>query len=253
MTGGFTAGVTPCRDPSLGAAPSGSSISRSEIDMDPQTIVYYLTFIPAIVVAITGHEFAHARVALLFGDPTAQQEGRVSLNPLVHLDPIGLLGIIFIGFGWGKPVPVNPRLLRHPKADLLVSAAGPGANLLLALLAGLVVRIPWVLKGFDLLGVSTGAVILLGDGCADQSDVGVLQLHPLGSPRRGPCTGEPPPLQARDVVSSLQPPLWLPPAYGPDLEQLPLARLDPVAALRSSHPVFLLAAFRSVSSLASLE
>ncbi len=115
--------------------------------MNAPAVVYYLIFIPAIIIAITGHEFAHAWVALKFGDPTAQQQGRVSLNPLVHIDPIGFLGLMLVGFGWGKPVPVNAGRLRHPRADLLVSAAGPGMNLLLAALMGLVVRIPGVAEG----------------------------------------------------------------------------------------------------------
>ena len=129
--------------------------------MDLTTIIYYLAFIPAIVLAITFHEFAHARVALAFGDRTAYEQGRVTLNPLAHIDPIGLLGMIFAGFGWGRPVPVDVRQLRHPKANLLVSAAGPGANLLMAALTGLVIRIPGVLQWLGVAGALDGAKICL--------------------------------------------------------------------------------------------
>mgnify|MGYP001563524689 CR=1 FL=1 len=129
--------------------------------MELATTLYYLAFIPAIVLAITFHEFAHARVALAFGDRTAYEQGRVTLNPLAHVDPIGLLGIIFAGFGWGRPVPVDVRQLRHPKANLLVSAAGPGANLLMAALAGLAIRIPGALEGLRAAGALDGAKIFV--------------------------------------------------------------------------------------------
>ena len=129
--------------------------------MAPMTIAYYLAFIPAIVLAITFHEFAHARVALAFGDRTAYDRGRVTLNPLAHVDPLGLLGIIFAGFGWGRPVPVNVSQLRHPKANLLVSAAGPGANLLLASVVSLAIRMPWVLQGLRAVGAAEGAKLFV--------------------------------------------------------------------------------------------
>jgi Zn-dependent protease len=97
--------------------------------------------IPALLFALTFHEWGHARVALALGDDTAQREGRVSLNPLVHLDPIGTLAILFGPFGWAKPVPVNPNNFRHPRGDFLVSAAGPGMNVLLALISALLFRL----------------------------------------------------------------------------------------------------------------
>ncbi len=124
-------------------------------------MLYYVTFIPTIIVAITCHEFAHAWLALKFGDDTAQRQGRVSLNPLAHLDPIGFLGIVLVGFGWGRPVPVTASRLRHPRADLLVSAAGPGMNLLLAAMAGGILRIPGVVDGLMAAGLWSGAAVLI--------------------------------------------------------------------------------------------
>jgi Zn-dependent protease len=110
--------------------------------------------IPTIF-AITLHEAAHGYVAKHFGDYTAYQQGRISLNPLVHIDPIGtivmpiVLVLMTAGqfvFGWAKPVPVNFGNLRNPKRDMLwVAAAGPGANLCMALLWGLVFRLSSVL------------------------------------------------------------------------------------------------------------
>ena len=92
-------------------------------------------FLPALVVGITVHEFAHAWVASLLGDDLARRQGRVSLNPLRHLSPLGTLVILFLPFGWGRPVPVNPHNFKHPRWDyLLTSLAGPAANIVTAAL-----------------------------------------------------------------------------------------------------------------------
>ena len=99
-----------------------------------------------MVVGITVHEFAHAWVANKFGDPTAKMEGRVSLNPLAHLDPVGTIMFLIIGFGWGKPVPTNPHYLRHRQDELKVAIAGIVANLLVATLLAIPLRIA-MLKG----------------------------------------------------------------------------------------------------------
>jgi Zn-dependent protease len=101
-----------------------------------------LLIAPPILLALTFHEFAHAYVAHLFGDDTAQKSGRLSLNPLRHLDPLGTIMIFLVQFGWAKPVPVNPYNLRNPKKDMLwISAAGPISNMLLALISGLLLRL----------------------------------------------------------------------------------------------------------------
>ncbi len=100
--------------------------------------------IPAILFALTFHEFSHAYLALRFGDSTARDMGRLTLNPLAHLDFFGTLMIFLSGFrfGWAKPVPVNPFNLREPrKADFWISAAGPLSNLILAFVFGMIFRI----------------------------------------------------------------------------------------------------------------
>jgi len=90
-------------------------------------------FLPALVVGITVHEFAHAASASLLGDNLARRQGRVSLNPLRHLSPLGTLVILFLPFGWGRPVPVNLYNFRRPKWDYLLSSlAGPAANIVVA-------------------------------------------------------------------------------------------------------------------------
>ncbi len=97
---------------------------------------------PPILVALTFHEFAHGYVALRFGDPTAKMAGRLTLNPLSHLDPIGTIMLFVVHFGWAKPVPVDPRYFRNPKQDMLwVALAGPGANMVLALISGILLSI----------------------------------------------------------------------------------------------------------------
>ena len=102
----------------------------SALQSDPQgTLIILLYQIPAILIALTLHELSHGYVAYRCGDPTAQMMGRLSFNPLKHLDPIGTLCMIFFKFGWAKPVPVNPRNFRHfRRDDLLVSLAGITMN-----------------------------------------------------------------------------------------------------------------------------
>lgn len=99
-------------------------------------------FIIAILAALTVHEWAHAYVANLLGDHTARSEGRMTLNPIAHLDPLGTLMFFLVHFGWGKPVPVDPRNFRSPRRDnALVALAGPASNLLFAFVCVLMLRI----------------------------------------------------------------------------------------------------------------
>ena len=95
---------------------------------DPQRFfIQFVMVAVALLIAITIHEFSHALIAYYFGDNTARRQGRLSLNPIVHLDPIGTLMLLFVGFGWGKPVPVSPYLPRKEMAG--VAFAGPLSNL----------------------------------------------------------------------------------------------------------------------------
>lgn len=102
-------------------------------------IVYKLVYYaPLLIISITVHEFAHAKTAQKLGDPTAAMAGRVSLNPLRHLDPLGSLCMLFFGFGWGKPVPVAVLNFKNPKrGSALVALAGPVSNLIMACIWGL--------------------------------------------------------------------------------------------------------------------
>lgn len=113
----------------------------SGLQSDPlKTLISLLYDIPAILIALTLHELAHGYVALRCGDPTAKMLGRLSFNPLKHLDPIGTLCMVLFGFGWAKPVPVNPRNFKHYRRDdLLVSVAGVVTNFCLFLFSMLVI------------------------------------------------------------------------------------------------------------------
>lgn len=95
-------------------------------------VLLFLLLAVALIVSLTFHEYAHAAVAKLSGDRTAELAGRLTLNPLAHIDPTGLLMVVLVGFGYARPVPVDPRNLRSPRADLWIAAAGPLMNLLLA-------------------------------------------------------------------------------------------------------------------------
>jgi Zn-dependent protease len=113
-----------------------------------------------LIIAFTVHEFAHAWVADYFGDYTARAQGRLSLNPLVHLDFFGSLLLIIAGFGWARPVPINPDLLKQRSrfGVLWVSLAGPFSNLLMAAIAGLPLRLGLVSPTF-----ATGAIPTFGE------------------------------------------------------------------------------------------
>ena len=108
----------------------------------PKLIQEIAILAPPFLLALTVHEFAHGFVAYKLGDPTAQRLGRLSLNPLRHLDPLGVLAFLIMKIGWAKPVPVDARYFKNPRKDMVwVSLAGVSANLALAVASGLVARL----------------------------------------------------------------------------------------------------------------
>jgi Zn-dependent protease len=178
--------------------------------MELTTVQHLIVLIPPILLAITFHEVAHGWTALQFGDTTAKSQGRLSLNPLRHVDPVGTILVpavlFFLGgfiFGWAKPVPVDYRRLRQPKRDMaLVALAGPSANLAMALCWGLLMSIgvallpslPWIgepLAYMGNIGVTINIVI------------GILNMLPV------------PPLDGSRVLVGL-----LPNAFGSLMAQL---------------------------------
>lgn len=104
-----------------------------DIFSNPNVLVSYLLSIPGVLLALSVHECAHGYVSYKLGDPTAKNLGRLTLNPIKHIDILGLICMVFFRFGWAKPVPVNARYYKKPRRDMaLVAAAGPISNLLMS-------------------------------------------------------------------------------------------------------------------------
>ena len=167
---------------------------------DPTRFILNLSVrLPAILAALTFHEYAHGWVADKLGDSTARLSGRLTFNPLAHLDPIGTLALIFSPVGWAKPVPVNFNNLRHPRRDMVwVAVAGPGANLILAAVSA------WSLRLFEgggaivesswLAGLATPLYLMLQVSVVINVALAIFNLLPL------------PPLDGGRMVSGLLPP-----------------------------------------------
>ena len=112
------------------------------MDWFVSSLTELLARVLVLFTAITVHEYAHGYAAYKLGDPTAKYSGRLSLNPLSHLDPIGALCMVFFRFGWAKPVPINPMYFKDRKRDsAITAAAGPIANILLAFSCSLLIEI----------------------------------------------------------------------------------------------------------------
>ncbi|MGI8607715.1 MAG: site-2 protease family protein [Candidatus Dormibacteria bacterium] len=136
---------------------------------DPLTfLLRVLFFIPALLIGFTLHEFAHALVAVRQGDPTPKNQGRLSLDPRRHLHPLGTIMVLLAGVGFAKPVMVNPRNFKRDRSALMVALAGPAANLLIAIVASVLLKIManlTAVNGFP--NFQTTCI------------PGVFQLHPL--------------------------------------------------------------------------
>jgi Zn-dependent protease len=166
--------------------------------MTDNTLVHLAIVIPLFIVSITLHELAHAATADALGDPTPREHGRLTFNPMAHLDPLGTLMLLIssmagVGFGWAKPVPVKVNLLRWERfGNLLVSAAGPLSNILLAVLAIA------ALKYFP--GMPHGSAVWLVTAASLNVVLAVLNLLPI------------PPLDGSHILEALLP-QRLQPAY----------------------------------------
>jgi len=160
--------------------------------MNLGSLMDILLVLPAMLIGITVHEYSHGRMADSLGDPTPRHSGRLSLNPIVHLDFLGSLMIIIAHFGWAKPVPVNPRYFKDPKRDmLLVGVAGPAANFATAFLFALPLRI----------GLFTGSALMSGIFfyiVLINVALGVFNLIPI------------PPLDGSHIIKAFVPPSAMP-------------------------------------------
>lgn len=188
-----------------------------------------IMLVPALM-AITCHEVSHGWVADKFGDPTARSLGRLTLNPLKHLDIIGTLMIFIVGIGWAKPVPVNFHNLRHPKRDMIwVAAAGPVTNFSLAVVCALLMRLIMsagadVPEGTTLAAFIDPITLMLAFSVYINLLLGIFNLIPM------------PPLDGGRVAVGLLP-------YGPSNA---LARVEPFGMIIIIVLVFFTNAFSYV-------
>lgn len=156
-----------------------------EYATNPGALFALLVSVPGVLLAITFHEFAHGYAAYKLGDNTAKNEGRLSLNPLDHLDPIGTLMLLVAGFGWGKPVHVNPtqytRKISMEKGEAIVSFAGPLMNIVLAFVLALVYGAIIKFASAEFLLSTVGNIIklILASAISINVGLGVFNLIPL--------------------------------------------------------------------------
>lgn len=137
----------------------------------------FFIFITVLLITLAVHEYSHARVAEELGDPTARLAGRLTLNPLAHVDPLGLVMIMLVGFGWGKPVPFDPYNLKNPKKDsALISLAGPVSNFIMAILGALLYRF---FVFFDAGTISTLGLVILPFFIRINLVLGIFNLMPF--------------------------------------------------------------------------
>ena len=164
----------------------------------PEALQRYAILAPGLLLALVCHEVAHGYVAYLLGDPTAKSQGRLTLNPLKHLDPIGTIAFFIVQFGWAKPVPVNMGYFKNPRQGMLLTAiAGPGINFILAALFAVVIHILLALE-FTAGGLAEKIIVPLFLICQAGVFVnlilGVFNLIPI------------PPLDGSNVLAYFLPP-----------------------------------------------
>ena len=171
--------------------------------MDYTMMINLLSRAAVLLLLLPVHEYAHARVSYALGDPTAADAGRLDLNPLVHLDPVGSLLMLLVGVDWAKPVPVDPRYYNKPRRDMAITAmAGPLANLLMGFLFLILAQIS---MGYWIRGYYNGAdvdtlyymVLILQTIASISVSLAVFNLLPV------------PPLDGSRLVEYLLPRRWL--------------------------------------------
>ncbi|MBO4500942.1 MAG: site-2 protease family protein [Clostridia bacterium] len=164
------------------------------------TSVKEIIFILVVtIISLSVHEFAHAFTAHLCGDDTAYSYGRMTLNPIKHLDPFGFLAMLFMGFGWARPVPVNMRGLKNPRRDMaLVSLAGPLSNFILAFFGVAIIRLLFLVETENefVFNLTYNFYLFFAYFSILNVGLGLFNLIPI------------PPLDGSKILSSLLPPKW---------------------------------------------
>lgn len=150
---------------------------------DPNSLLGLVLSLPAVLIAITFHEFAHAYAADKLGDDTPRRQGRLTLNPLAHLDPVGSLMLVFAGFGWGKPVEIDPRNFDRKRSmsasEAIVSVAGPAMNFLLVIVFSVALGITLAITK-NVYNQTIQIVIMLLQSCIVVNlGLGIFNLIPL--------------------------------------------------------------------------
>ncbi len=172
------------------------SILRSDMEFGLK-LVYFLIMVISLLPALTMHEWAHGYAAYKLGDDTAKADGRLSLNPLDHLDPMGSLMMLLVGFGWAKPVPINTRKFQKPKRDIAItSIAGPLMNFVVAIFSGLLfVLAVYVCKATDISGITADVIVAIFEySMLLNIGLGLFNLIPI------------PPLDGSNVLMCALPP-----------------------------------------------
>ena len=163
----------------------GCLVLFSLINFSSGNIIATLFTLPAVIIAIAFHEYAHAWMADRLGDETPRMQGRLTLNPLKHLDPVGSILLLFAGFGWGKPVQINSRNFNRnvsmSKGEALVSLAGPVMNFILAIIFAIILGVVYMFAPSSFLTTTIGGVvyILLQECVLINIGLGVFNLLPL--------------------------------------------------------------------------
>ena len=181
----------------LGALVLMSIMSYSSFDL-----LALLLTLPAVIIAITFHEYAHAFAADKLGDDTPRMQGRLNLNPMSHIDPVGFMLLMFAGFGWGKPVQINPRNfnrnVRMDKGEAIVSLAGPSMNFIIAIVSAIILGAIYMFAPASFLMNTVGNIIyiLLQELVIINIGLGVFNLIPL------------PPLDGSKIFINFMPYNW---------------------------------------------
>ena len=135
-----------------------NSLLRGGYSNPMDWIMEKLMILPGILIGLSFHEFGHAYVSTKLGDPTPKLQGRVTINPLAHIDPVGMVCLLFCGFGWGIPVQINPTYYKNRRRDeILVGFAGVAMNLILAIVFSLLVRVGTM--SYQVIGAEAGSIL----------------------------------------------------------------------------------------------